>query len=104
LSVEATHFELTPQALADLEIIWRYSAETWSIGQADRYIDSLTQGFETLVAMPSLARERSEFSPPMRLHPHGRHLIIYHLTGQAVIIIRVLGAGQDWQALLTALE
>jgi toxin ParE1/3/4 len=42
LSVEATHYELTPQALADLEGIWLYSAETWSSGQADRYIDSLT--------------------------------------------------------------
>lgn len=32
---------LTPQARADLDDIWTYTARTWSPGQADRYIAGL---------------------------------------------------------------
>ncbi|WP_354317614.1 type II toxin-antitoxin system RelE/ParE family toxin [Sinorhizobium fredii] len=50
---------LTPRARADLEDIWQYAAETWSVEQADRYIESLSGTLEGLLAMPEMARERS---------------------------------------------
>ncbi|WP_369984046.1 type II toxin-antitoxin system RelE/ParE family toxin [Sinorhizobium fredii] len=55
---------LTPRARADLEDIWQYTAETWSVEQADRYIESLSGTFEALLAMPEMARERSELPYP----------------------------------------
>ncbi len=33
---EPDAYRLTPRALADLDDIWRHSAETWSVAQADR--------------------------------------------------------------------
>lgn len=47
-----------------------------------------------------MARERAEFSPPVRIHPSGVHLVIYRLEGQGVEIIRVVHAHQNLTAYL----
>ena len=84
--------------------IWRFSAETWSIEQADRYIDDLVRVCETIAALPTLARERTEFSPPVRIHGHESHLIIYTVAADHIAILRVLGGRQDWVAILKAAD
>lgn len=55
-SDKLTGYLLTPKAIEDLENIWRYSAETWSVDQADIDIDGLGQLFDGLVQTPFLAR------------------------------------------------
>ncbi len=46
--------------------------------------------------MPEIARERTEFHPPVRLHPHQAHLIVYQLEDKHLLIIRVLHRRTDW--------
>ncbi len=99
-----SRYRLTPAAQYDLEDIWRYTIERWSITQADRYADILEDTFERLMFMPEMARERTEFSPPVRIHPSSEHLIVYRIEGSDLVILRVLGAGQDWQAVLRAID
>ncbi len=101
---EARPYRLAPRAYDDLDDVWRYSAETWSIEQADHYIDGLVRVFETIAALPTLARERSEFDPPVRIHTHQSHLIVYVLAGEHVDILRVLGGRQDWLSILRAAD
>ncbi|SHM89717.1 type II toxin-antitoxin system RelE/ParE family toxin [Roseibium suaedae] len=101
---EKQRYRLTPKALGDLEEIWRYSAETWSSDQADIYIDELSHLFETIAVSPDMARERTEFTPPVRIHPHRSHLIVYTMERDEVIILRLLGGAQNWQAILSALD
>lgn len=98
------HYRLAPKALADLDDIWRYTAETWSIDQADSYIDALVQSFETILSMPTMARERVEFNPPVRIHIHQYHLIIYMIDKDHIAVLRLLGGRQNWHAILTALD
>jgi len=97
-------FGLTPKAEADMEEIWRYTAEKWSVAQADSYIGSLAECFALIAKMPKMARERPEFSPPVRIHVHDRHLVVYVIEDGSVAILRVLGAGQDWISILNASE
>lgn len=97
-------YGLTPAAEADLEGIWRYTAESWSVRQADEYIGGLVKSFALIASMPTMARERAEFDPPVRIHVHDRHLIVYVLEGEGVAILRVLGGRQDWVAILNATE
>ena len=97
---ELSHYRLSPAAQADLEEIWLYSAETWSVDQAERYMDLLEEAFERLRAMPGIARERLEFTPPVRIHPAASHLIIYRIEADHLAILRILGGRQDWQAVL----
>jgi toxin ParE1/3/4 len=96
-------YRLTPRAFADLDDIWRFTAENWSLEQADHYINELTELFRAITAMPTLARERPEFDPPVRIHTHGSHVIVY-TAADHVVILRLLGARQDWRSILKAID
>jgi len=99
-----TGYGLTPAAQRDLEEIWLYTPRHWSMAQADRYADILEDVFERLLFMPEMARERPEFDPPVRIHPSAEHLVVYRIEGDHLAILRVLGAGQDWSAILRAVD
>ena len=97
----AGSWTLRPAAKADLSDIWRHGTATWGAGQADRYADGLFALFDLLAGFPELAPERVEFTPPVRIHPSGSHLVIYRREGQAVEIIRILHAHQNLMAYLS---
>lgn len=97
-------FRLTPAAQSDLAAIWRYSAETWNVAAAEKYIAIFEDCIHQLLFMPTMARERMEFTPPIRIHPCGEHLIVYKIEPDFLAILRVLGAQQNWQRILRALD
>jgi Plasmid stabilization system protein len=101
---EVSTYLLTPEAEKDLEDIWLYSYETWSEHQANRYIEILEDTFVRLSYMPEQARELLDFDPPVRIFPSAKHIIIYRIAGRAIVIIRVLGARQDWITILHSLD
>lgn len=95
---------LTPKAQADLEDIWLYTRDTWGTAQAENYLDSIQHVFDALCDMPELGRLYTEFEPTVRIHPSGRHLIIYMPEANALNVVRVLGARQNWRTMLDALD
>jgi toxin ParE1/3/4 len=101
---DLTGYRLTPKAEDDLEAIWRYGAETWSPDRADTYLDTLIATIETIVTMPTLARERAEFDPSVRIHPVAEHLIVYRIEGDILLVIRILGGRQNWRAMLEVID
>ena len=103
-SGDTGRYRLSPRVLEDLDDVWRYSAERWPIEQADKYIDELVLIFEMIASVPTLARERSEFTPPVRIHTHESHLIIYTISDEIVVISRLLGGRQDWVSVLKAAD
>ncbi|KIC09681.1 plasmid stabilization protein ParE [Leisingera sp. ANG-M1] len=96
-----TRWLIRPAARADLAAIWRYGLETWGEAQADAYADSLFALFDLLADFPEMARERSEFTPPVRIHPSGAHLVIYRLEQGCPDILRILHARQDLTVFLS---
>ena len=103
-SSKPTPYRLAPKAIEDMDAVWRYTAETWSLEQADAYIDGMTHAFQLIADMPKIARERTEFVPPVRIHVHQGHLVVYVLADGYVSVLRVLGGRQNWQAILQASE
>ena len=99
-----SEYLLTPQAEKDLEDIWFYSYEIWSEHQADRYVEILEDTFVNLSFMPEQARELLDFNPPVCVFPSAKHIIIYRIDAQDVVILRVLGAKQDWITILHSLN
>lgn len=102
--VKPTHYRLTPRAVSDLDDIWHYTAGHWSVDQAGIYTDGFIHCFETIVASPFIARERTEFTPPIHIHPYERHLIIYLIENDHIAVVRLLGGQQDWQAILQRID
>ncbi|UWR87820.1 type II toxin-antitoxin system RelE/ParE family toxin [Phaeobacter inhibens] len=101
---EPLELTLSLKAQSDLEEIWLYSAQVWGRDQADLYLNTLQSVFETLCDLPELAREYEELSPAVRMHQTGQHVVIYRVQGSQLQIIRVLGARQNWRAVLAALD
>lgn len=88
-------YRLQPEALNDLEDIWFYTAKKWGVEKAIEYIDLLNAKFSAIAEQPLLNRERLEFTPPVRLHHHRSHLIVYTLIDEGIVIIRVLHKNMD---------
>ena len=87
----------TPQAEADLIDIFLESAQRFGANQAEIYAAKLSACFELLETMPSMARERLEISPPVRVHFHGSHVIVYAVEGDDIVLLRVLHERRDWE-------
>jgi toxin ParE1/3/4 len=99
-----SQYRLTPAAQTDLEDIWYYTAQKWSIDQADRYLDTLENTFAQLLAMPEIARERPEFNPPVRIHPSAEHIVVYRIEPAHIEVIRILGGKQNWHSILRVID
>lgn len=97
-------YRISRRAEADLDVIWHYSAKKWSPAQAERYYDHLLDSFARLTEFPQLGRFHATSMPPVRIHPTRQHLVIYTDDAHGITILRVLGAAQDWGAVLAMLE
>lgn len=83
------------QAEQDLLDIWLYTFKTWGERQADQYLDSLSEALELLAEQPLACRERQEFIPPVRIHHHQHHLVVYLAKSDGIQIVRVLHDSMD---------
>lgn len=92
--------QFSPAAERDLSDIWDYSADTWSVDQADEYLLGLEALFELLCERPHIARERREFDPPVRIHQYRSHVVMFEASDAHLRVIRVMHARQHWQAFL----
>jgi toxin ParE1/3/4 len=92
---------LRPAAEADLSNIWREGVASWGAEQAGRYADGLFALFDLLAAFPEIAREHTELSPAVRIHPSGAHLVIYRQTERGIEVIRILHGHQNLAAYLS---
>lgn len=83
------------QAEQDLLDIWLYTFSEWGEKQADVYIDNLSEALALLANQPLICRERLEFSPPVRIHRHAHHLIVYLAQDDGINVVRVLHESMD---------
>lgn len=92
--------ELSKEAADDIDAIWDYTAEIWSVAQAEAYTNSIRKTIQTIALMPQIGREYREIAPPIRIHPSGRHYVIYRVKGGILNIVRVLHQRRNWFAIL----
>jgi toxin ParE1/3/4 len=88
-------YKLTPEAENDLIKIYLFGFQNFGEAQAENYFSELEEVFRMLGETPLICRERLEFSPPVRIHPHGRHLIVYVIDTDRILIVRVLHHSMD---------
>ena len=88
---------IVKQALVDQDLvdIWLYTFDEWGEKQADKYLDDLETAIKLLAEQPLISRNRTELDPPVRIHHHGHHLIVYLALDDGISIIRVLHESMD---------
>lgn len=93
---------LAKRAEADLQDIAYYLATTsGDLGVARRVIESITSRFLFLAENPYAGRARdTDLGRGRRSFPVGRYVILYRVAGQSVLILRVVHARRDLQAVM----
>lgn len=87
---------LRPQAKADIAWVHEQGRALFGASAADRYLLDLFDVLDLLGRTPTLARERGELSPTVRIHPFRSHVIVYVARGDVAEVLRVRHGREDW--------
>lgn len=89
-------YKLTRKAVEDLSMIWKYTCETWSEKQADKYYHFLIDTCEEIAQNPNQGKKYPNISEQQLGFKAGRHILFYKKTDPTeVIIIRILHEQMD---------
>jgi toxin ParE1/3/4 len=83
-------YRLTPRAERQLVDIFRYGIDNFGAEVARHYASSLEHCFELLVNPPQMGRQAPDFGEGVRRHTHQRHIILYEIRDDAIVILAVL--------------
>ena len=95
MSAKPRHYRLSPLAEADIEDIWRYTLQNWSLGQADKYFSELMAAIEGLANGNRIGRSASDIRAGYWKYGEGRHFIFYAVTDDRLDVIRILHKQMD---------
>ena len=82
-------------AISDLEEIWLYTLETWSVEQADRYHDLLFKEIEFLSRMPNSGKSISDLRVGYFSSKVKSHFIFYRFSSTELQVVRILHESMD---------
>lgn len=90
-------FILSGAAEEDIVAIGEQGIRVFGLAAAQRYNDDLFALLDLIAENPRMARERSELSSPVRIHPFKSHLVVYRIQGDgSILVIRIRHAHEDW--------
>lgn len=97
------NFKLSNEVSLDLENIWLYTLENWSIKQADRYYNLIMDEIEYIAQNPESGKYYEELRPGYFRSKVKSHLIFYRINQKMneVKIIRVLHQRMDIETKLS---
>ena len=73
-------FELSHLAQNDLEEIWLYTVENWSINQGNRYYKLIIEEINTICSNPEIGKPIPTIKKRHRILPVKSHLIRFQMT------------------------
>ena len=90
-------FKISNEANNDLEKIWLYTFETWSIDQADRYFNLILDEIEHLSKNPTIGKDVSNIRKGYFRSKVNTHFIFYRINNEKkeIEIIRILHEQMD---------
>ena len=84
-------YDLSEEALKDLDRLYEYGVLTFGLSQADEYYDGLLLRFQEIATTPLLYPAVDHISEGYRMTVYKAHSIYYRVTDQSVYIVRLLG-------------
>jgi toxin ParE1/3/4 len=87
--------EIREEAFLDLENIWNYTLETWSLKQADKYYNDIIDAIEFLCIEPKSGKSAEHLRKGYRIFKVNSHLIFYTTTDFELDVIRILHSQMD---------
>ena len=90
--------EFSLAAEDDLLEIFLYGIQEHGLVRAERYKGQLEKAFQTISDNPKITRLRREITPPVRVYPAKKHMIVYTILedGKTVYVLRVRHLSENW--------
>ena len=86
---------ISKEAIADLDEIWFYTVEQWSVEQANRYYELIFQEIDYICKSPHSGKSLNDIRKGYRVSKVKSHLIFYKVVNEAIEIIRILHQMMD---------
>ncbi len=90
-------YKITRKAAEDITHIYIEGVAMFETHQAEAYHTAMERTFELLAENPNMARQSTEITPPVRIHPYQSHLIVYVENDSDILIVRVRHGREDWK-------
>ncbi|WP_159472862.1 type II toxin-antitoxin system RelE/ParE family toxin [Dyadobacter sp. 3J3] len=91
-----TNYKLTNLAVYDLEKIWEYTVEEWSLSQAEKYINGLLISFDLIGTGRIKGKSIDQVREGYKKALYRKHYIFFRLSSNQVVeIIRILHITMD---------
>ena len=96
-----TEYRITRLARYDLEDIYDYTVQEWSLEQAEKYARGLFSCFEGIAEKRIKGKSVDYIRPGHSKVMHAKHYIFYKIgADQVVEIVRLLHVGMDIENIL----
>jgi toxin ParE1/3/4 len=96
------NYKISNEAQIDIENIWLYTFETWSVEQADRYFNLILDEIEYLTQRPTSGKDYNHFRKGYYRTKVRSHFIFYRINVKEneIEIIRILHQQMDIESRL----
>ena len=88
-------YVISKKAIADLEDIWLYTVEKWSVEQADRYYNLIFDEINYICKHNKAGKQMEHVRTSYRASKVKSHLIFYKILPDKIQIIRILHERMD---------
>jgi toxin ParE1/3/4 len=93
--MKALPFVISKKAVSDLEKIWLYTLEKWSVEQADRYYNLIFDEINYICKNNSAGKSMEHVRKRYRASKVKSHLIFYRVLNNTIEVIRILHERMD---------
>ena len=93
-------FFISKKAVSDLEEMWLYTVEKWSIEQADRYYTLIFDEINYICKNISAGKSMEHVRKGYRASKVKSHLIFYRVINNTIEVIRILHERMDIENIL----
>jgi len=89
-------YRFTNEAVKDLEEIWSYTKQKWSLEQADRYYNLVIDEIEFIASNPLLGRSIDYIKEGYRSTKVKSHVVFYkQQKDETILVVRILHQRMD---------
>ena len=93
--MKAQTYRISKKAVSDLEEIWLYTVEKWSVTQADRYYDLILDEVNYICKNSDAGKSMEHIRKGYRASKVKSHLIFYRIAADTIEIVRILHERMD---------